>query len=386
MKPTLKLFTPINRGRKFIANITNDAIGWRRSVRAIGGYWMGGFMMESKTQFFGGSGGSGKLIDNFYNWLGAEIVEESGGFMTWQGLVYSMDLTYKGLIRRRSLDLMSNYVTVEYLDDEGENHFTTAAENTDSSGHFGRREALLTYDGIGSTAADAFRDRYLLENAYPYPRVVGADPTVQLSRKDKQITTLEVNCCGYIFTGNWKFETAGDGSQDDLSDYITDIINTDMEFIEVGAIATNTIQVYKDTPGQRRAWDVVEGLVGLGDTSGNPYSFMVGNNRLAYYKQISTSPKYFLRDGKIYPSPTGNNPTNIWMARPAVVRDMDYPVTRYWSGGWLNNIRDFYVYEFDAGMDSGLNVKTDLFDESELLLSLASYLKRNEAEHESEND
>ena len=386
MIPTLKLYTPINRGKNFIADVTQDAIGWRRSMRSMGGYWMGSFSIESQTQFIYGEGGSGDLLDHFYNWLGCEIVEESGGFQTWQGLVYSMDLTHKGLIRRRSLDLMSNYVTVEYLDDEGENHFTTAGTNTDSSGYFGRREALLTYDGIGGTAADAFRDRYLMENAYPYPRVVGVNPTRELLVPNAPITTLEVNCCGYIFTGNWRFETAGDGSQDNLSDYITDIINTDMEFVEIGNIASNTLQIYKDTPSQRRAWDVVQGLVEIGDTSGNPYTFMVGNNRLAYYNQIDTNPKYYLRDGKIYDSPSGDNPADIWRMRPAVVRDMDYPVTRTWSGGWLNNIRDFYMDEYECSVDTGLTIKSGQFDEGEILIALASYLKRNESEHESEND
>lgn len=383
MKPVLKLFTPINRGRVFIADITSDAIGWRRSIRALGGYWMGSFLLTSKTRLYNDQIA---LMDNFYNWLGAEIVEESGGFMTWQGLVYSMDLMHKGMTRRRSLDTMSNYIKVEYLDDEGENNYTAIAQNTESSAYFGRREALITYDGIGSTAADAFRDRYLKENAYPYPFVVGMDPTYGLEDFDNPETSLKVDCCGYIFTGNWRFESVGDGSQDNLSDYITDIINTDMEFIEVGNINVNTLQVYKDTPGEKRAWDVIMDLVSVGDTDGDPYSFMVGNNRLAYYGQIDTNPSYYLRDGKIHASPAGNSPADIWRVRPGVIRDMDYPVTRTYSGGWLNNIRDFYAYEIDSGIDSGLTIKTEIFDESELLISLASFIKQNEREHEEEED
>jgi len=382
MKPIIKLYTPINRGRHFIKDITEDAIGWRRSMRAMGGYWMGSFRLESKTKFTGGKGGSQELLDNFYNWLGAEIVEESGGFQTWQGLVYSMDLTHKGLIRRRSLDLISNYVKVEYVDDEGDDGSTAAAENTDSSGLFGRKEALLSYDGIGETAADAFRDRYLKENAYPYPRVVGVNPAVDMLGTDEPLTTLEVNCCGYIFTGNWRFESVGDGSQDNLSDWISEIVTTDMEFVDVGVINTNTVQVYKQNSSPRRAWDVVRGLVEIGDTDGDPYYFMVGNNRLAYYGQIDTNPKYYLREGKVYAAPSGNTPADIWRMRPAVVRDMDYPVTRYWSGGWLNNIRDFYMEEYECSVDTGLTIKSNQFDESEILISLASYLKRNEPDEE----
>jgi len=109
---------------------------------------------------------------------------------------------------------------------------------------------------------------------------------------------------------------------------------------------------------------------------------MVGNNRLAYYGQIDTNPKYYLREGKVYAAPSGNTPADIWRMRPAVVRDMDYPVTRYWSGGWLNNIRDFYMEEYECSVDTGLTIKSNQFDESEILISLASYLKRNEPDEE----
>jgi hypothetical protein len=68
--------------------------------------------------------------------------------------------------------------------------------------------------------------------------------------------------------------------------------------------------------------------------------------------------------------------------RPAVVRDMDYPVTRYWSGGWMNNIRDFYMEEYECSVDTGLTIKSNMFDESEILISLASYLKRNKPDEE----
>lgn len=351
-------------------------------MRAMGGYWMGSFSLTSKSKYFGGAGGSSDLLEKFYTWLGGEIVEELGGFQTWQGLIYSMDLTHKGLIRRRSLDLISNYVKVEYNDDEGDEQTTTVAENTESSGMFGRKEAVITYDGIGDTAADAFRDRYLKENAHPYPRVVGVNPTIDMLETDEPVTTLEVNCCGYIFTGNWRFERVGDGSVDNLSDWISEIVTTDMEFIDVGVINTNTVQVYKQNSSPRRAWDVVKGLVEIGDTDGDPYYFMVGNNRLAYYGQIDTEPKYYLREGKLYSGASGNNPTDIWRMRPAVVRDMDYPVTSYWSGGWLNNIRDFYMEEYECSVDTGLTIKSNLFDESEILISLASYLKRNEPDEE----
>ena len=379
MNPTLKIYTLINRSQKFVADVTHTAMGWRRSVRSLGGYWMGNFTFQTVDN-------PNSLIDKFYSWLGYDVREESGGYVTWEGLIYSMDLTHKGLIRRHSLELMSNYVTVEYLDNKGANHFTTAGQNAEALAFFGRKEALLTYDGIGTTAADAYRDRYLNEYGYPYPRVVGINPNVAMLGMSDSVTTLEVQCCGYVFTGNWRFETAGDGSLDNLSDYITDIITTDCEFLEIGYITPNTLQIYKDTPGQRRAWDVIAGLVEIGDVNSNPYNFMVDNNRMAYYKQIDTDPKYYLRNGQVYSAATGNVPADIWRMKPAVIRDMDYPSTRVYSGGWLADIQNFYAYELDCGVDTGLNIKTNLFDESEMLISLENYLRENEREHEEEKD
>jgi hypothetical protein len=103
---------------------------------------------------------------------------------------------------------------------------------------------------------------------------------------------------------------------------------------------------------------------------------------LAYYKVIDTNPQYYWREGRLYSSPAGNNPADMWHVKPAVVRDMDYPISRAWAGGWLTNVRDFYASEVDVGVDTGLMIKTSLYDESELLVSLASYLKQNEPKDE----
>jgi hypothetical protein len=80
--------------------------------------------------------------------------------VTWED-VYEMDLSRDWSTRRRSLDLMANYVTDEYVDDDGENQTTAAAQNATSISQYGRREELLTFNNFDQTAAAARRNRYL---------------------------------------------------------------------------------------------------------------------------------------------------------------------------------------------------------------------------------
>ena len=72
----------------------------------MGGYWRGSFII---------TGDQARLAKFFYERLACHLVERWGGMVTWEGMIYEMDLTIGGTTRRRSLDLMANYVTASYL-------------------------------------------------------------------------------------------------------------------------------------------------------------------------------------------------------------------------------------------------------------------------------
>lgn len=96
-------------GPKFQMDLTRHNVGWRRSIRAQGGYWLGSFRQ---------TGDAKGLQAAFERWLGYHVQETSGGAKTWEGMIYEMDLVVNGVRRRRSLDLMSNAVKTTYTKEE----------------------------------------------------------------------------------------------------------------------------------------------------------------------------------------------------------------------------------------------------------------------------
>jgi len=360
MERNLILKTPAVYGTPvFARNISQEATNWRRSIRRDGGYWMGSFTIVADPIYMG----------KFFNeYLGFHFEEIAGG-KTWEGLIYEMDLTINGITRRRSLDLLYNSVAVKYNDTADVAQPPVYETNAASISRYGQREEILLLDNYPQTAAEQYRDTYLRENAWPWARVVG----VKLqSKADKNRTkdSLDVTVAGYIYTANWRFESVGDDTDDNVSTWITDIVATDCEFIQAGNITVNTTQVRKETNMPERAWDVIVELTDLGGLDAFsfavPYRFYVDNDRRAYYEQISTIPLYSIRDGELYSGPGGSSLASPWKVRPAVVRDYDYPGRILEVDAWLDDGRDFYVSEVEFGDGFAHPVlKTDYFEESE---------------------
>lgn len=375
MERNLILKSPLVYGTPaFVKNISQEALNWRRSIRRDGGYWTGSFTIDADPIYLG----------RFFNeYLGYHL-EEFAGAKTWEGLIYEMDLILNGVTRRRSLDLLYNYVTVKYNDDSDAEQTSAAESNAASISRFGRREEYLLLDNYPQAAAEQYRDTFLKEFGWPWARVVG----VKLGKRNpayKSDNRLDVTVAGYIYTANWRFETAGDGTTDDVSTWISEIVTTDCEFLQTGGIAANTTQVKKDTNMPERAWDVIAELTDLGGLDAYsfavPYRFYVDNDRRAFYEQINTSPLYSIRDGQMYTGPGGNTLASPWKVRPGVVRDFDYPGRLTEIDAWLEDGRDFYVSEVEFGDGFAYPVlKTDYFEESEALAAQQENIQAMEEE------
>lgn len=352
----IQLFTRILDGADFVSDLSGIARGWRRTIRRNGGYWQGTFrVMGSETE----------LISFFNTWLGYHVEEKAGGAKTWEGMVYEMDLTVGGVTRRRSLDLLYNHVVVDYTDTSGSPASTAAASNAQSIAVYGRREARPSLQNVSAGAAEARRDVYLKEYGWPYARTVG----VNLKRGGEAV--LNVTVCGYVFTLNWRHESVGDGSTDDLDDWIAEIAANDLEFVASSQITANTLQVKKDTDSPTRCWSLLMDLTGAGDASGNIYRMWLDNDRRLCYDVIITTPMYFLRGGELYTSPGAKMATNPWVVKPGVVRDFSFQGGNVLSG-WLESNKDFYLDEVECG-DGGLVLRTEHFDEAEILAAQENY-------------
>jgi hypothetical protein len=97
----------LSGGTGTIQNLTSRARDWKRSTRANGGFWLGSFVLD---------GTDSEKLDAFYGWLGSHVEERSGGGVTWEGMVYEMDLNYYGVRRKVSLDDMFNAVSTTYTE------------------------------------------------------------------------------------------------------------------------------------------------------------------------------------------------------------------------------------------------------------------------------
>jgi hypothetical protein len=172
-------------------DLTDLAKNWTRSIRLQGGFWTGTFTVP----------GGKRAITAFDTWLGAHIEERSGGAVTWEGMVYEMELSTNGFVYRTSLDQMWNRVRVDYDAPSGGLNETDWATNDLSISRFGTKEMVLPVLTTLPEIAERARDVYLSEYGWPWPKVIGVCPETQ--------EELRVTVCGYVFMLNWKYNDGG---------------------------------------------------------------------------------------------------------------------------------------------------------------------------------
>jgi len=88
--------------------ITGIAHRWKRNSLAIGGFWDGSFVVENL---------SSDILTDFYDrWLGYRLVERSYGQVSWEGIIWQLDLIQNGVNYRRTFDTewWSNKVKAVY--------------------------------------------------------------------------------------------------------------------------------------------------------------------------------------------------------------------------------------------------------------------------------
>ena len=357
VRPTLSLYGPaISAASESLqADLTNIAVGWSRSKRGLGGDYQGELVIFKD---------SGYNIEHlFYNGLMYDLRETTGGARTWRGFVGEMEMVIGGDKKMRTIFDHYNYVVEYYTDNDNEIQISGAAENATSIRRYGRREFINTITNQDQDAAEQHRDTFLKDHGgKPRPIKVGND-----SRPD----CLVVKVFGYIWTLNFRYENVGDGSSDSLSDWLSEIVTTDAEYLRVGSIASNTRSVIKSTSTPILAWDQVHKLNSIG-ISGAPSRYYVDHDRFFHYKLIDTVPRYFQQDGMIFGPGQASYEThavetdfgsrlermrigvNPWALEPAVVRDQDYPSGGYFQDQWLALDVDDYMSEITVS-DNGPN-------------------------------
>ena len=174
-------------------DLTDMARNWTRSIRLQGGFWSGSFTITENKRIFSA----------FDTWLGCHVEERSGGMVTWEGLVYEMELSTGGFVYRISLDTMWNKVRADFdppgrTGDAWESDWET---NDLAIARFGTKELLVPVDTTVPEVADRVRDMYVAEYGWPHAKIVGVCPP------DREQLSVVVN--GYAFLLNWKYNSGG---------------------------------------------------------------------------------------------------------------------------------------------------------------------------------
>jgi hypothetical protein len=215
-----------------------------------------------------------------------EIIEETAGMTSWQGIVYEMTLSLDGVQYRRTLDRewWHNRVKVIYRD-AGEQAATAWSEVAGSSDVYGQMDYIDTISEATSAEATGLRDTRLADYAYPRSRMMAG---LEFGGEKRQTPdSLVVTLAGPVFTMNWLMRET-DIAAAAASSAISTLVGA-AEFVTGGIINTNAMTVDADCTTPQRLWDLAEKIILAGDASGNRWVGGVYADRQFDYGQAATA-------------------------------------------------------------------------------------------------
>lgn len=305
----------------FPGDLTSVAYGWRRSSRAIGGYWLGSFIL-SQADF------TRAELQEFYNLkVGCRLVERTFGMKSWEGYIVEMRYMQGGSEFGISLwpETFCNRVVVYYSDDIGSRQYTAEANNTNSQAMFGTCTRRLSVAGTTAAGAEALRDRMLSEYAWPRSRERGS-LAVSAEAPTPAPDQIEVTVAGYWGTLNWGYRAT---STTNTASTLVSALAGASEFVTAGRIETNALSVRIDCfPLPRRRGDLIEEITQQGDASGKLWKAGVYGGRKLVYEEAPRVWKYQHRGNELMD--IMGNPVVLSMMEPGfLVYNADAP------SGWV---------------------------------------------------
>ena len=275
-----------------------------------------------------------KLYDT---WLTYDVVEmTAGGIVTWNGYIAMMVLQWGFMPRSIDYSTVANKVISTVGDGIGT--YTAAATSAKSIAAYGLRIVYLQPGVETLAAANAERDDYLLKNAWPNEEPSGGDAS---SLKEPR---LDVFVMGYKSTLNNLY--ADDPAiipEDGISDALDITIDGSLH-INVRSIAANTTTLYDDVE-LIQSGELVKKLLRVSDGSGtgNLYRGWIDGYRNFYYKQIGSTPIYYVRGGEVFGSPGDRAKVSPRLLEPGIYRDLDSPLSGPHRDSFFEDRRDIWV-------------------------------------------
>lgn len=279
----------------FIRSLTAEINAYTQVIQAVGGYWSATFSINDRQD---------KIEDWIDQGLGRHIeVHDNALVKIWEGFVNKISATLGPLsvVRGPLLNIANRtsviYSTVDTSSNPpvmGVRTRAATVNDTVSQGKFGILQSIMSAGGMTATAAEQARDTYLAENKEPE---TGQNVTIGRTSEPR----VQIECLGYVhFFNKYIYnQTASSGTQN-LSVQMTDVITADPNSLfDTGFadITENTLPVKRYENKDKKAWDLIKGLVALGDTSNNRYLFGVYNDVVPIYEAAPTTLFYQQRLG-----------------------------------------------------------------------------------------
>jgi len=250
--------------------------------RRLGGYWSAAATIHDDPLY---------LAELFHTSLGRDVkMMGTRGGVASNGFINSMKLHLGGgATKYVSLDGMGNRVWVRYLDASSSDAFTRTlvADNALSIARFGIKDYPLQGGRASSPAvASAVATRAVRRIAFPKPAIEGLGAG---AARGGDKVRLDLTIDGYVKTLRWRVynQTASSGAQSaDL--VMATVLASVGQFVATPYyLQPNGMASRIDFDADQWAWDIINGIVSMGDNLFNPWTFYLDENRHAHYEPWS---------------------------------------------------------------------------------------------------
>jgi hypothetical protein len=251
-------------------------------------------------------------------------------------------------------------VVLQQLDNQGNELplITPWATNTYSIARYGRRELIINKQDLGRGLAILHGDIQLKLNAWPaYPGFASTRLNPAGGNDEER---LDIEVVGYWATAFFRYVTYDTYNSSVNADVAIDgILDADCDWLDNRYTQTNSAGVLVDPTNRRRAGEVLEEILDMGDGV-DLFTIRVkaydGRKTLYWQPDIST-PVLYRIGGKYHTTPSGPETDARHIGGGGVVvRDLDFPSSQRHYNGMLVNLQDTIIEEIEIDADDNVTI------------------------------
>jgi len=287
------IYDPYVLGGGWLMNIDNGLLSWSHTIAADGRHTRATMAFTDRQQ----------ILENWIEYgLGRQVVlYDAYAIPRWSGFVNSMTLSLGGLSYQRGplLDI-TNYCRIVFSTVDtsttpptmGVRKALPWVSAADSITLYGRIEKTLSCGGSTETEAAQFQNMYLEEYKLP-------TSSQSITPSGGNAPSISVELLGDIsWFQTYIYNTTTTGTTTALARLQAIMVASpsiiySTDYTDMDANATS-IPAYEND--DKTAWDVMKGIIALGDpVDYSRFTFGIYNDRKAYYKKSPTDIEYVYR-------------------------------------------------------------------------------------------